>query len=95
MTLPAPDATGRPEERDDDLLTRAEASAYLLRFDVRLKPGTLARIWSVGADGPPRQHIRAKPFHPRGPLRDWQQAQRRTLRRTRTQGPSDSPGARS
>jgi hypothetical protein len=67
-------------ERDDDLLTRKEASAYLARFHVALKPATLARIWSVGGDGPPCQHIRAKPLYPRGELRAWALGQRTPLR---------------
>ena len=36
MTLPTTEAATGPAERDDDLLTRAEASAYLLRFAVHL-----------------------------------------------------------
>lgn len=74
-------ATERPaEERDDDLLTRAEASAYLARYNVRMKPATLARIWSVGGDGPPCRHIRRKPFYPRAELRAWALRQRTDLR---------------
>lgn len=70
-------------EQDHDLLTRTEASAYLARFNIALKPATLARIWSVGGDGPPCQHIRRKPYYPRGDLRAWAQAQRTALRRSR------------
>lgn len=70
-------------ERDEDLLTRTEASAYLARFNIALKPTTLARIWSVGGDGPPCQHIRRKPFYPRGDLRAWAEAQRTAVRRSR------------
>ena len=81
MTDPPPEPS--PLERDDDLLTRVEASAYLARFQVGLKPSTLARIWSVGGDGPPCQHIRGKPWYPRGALRDWAQSQRTRLRRSR------------
>ena len=80
MTLPDP---GLPEERDDDLLTRAEASAYLARFHIGLKPATLARIWSVGGDGPPCQHVRKKPHYPRGALRAWAAAQRTGVRTSR------------
>jgi hypothetical protein len=69
-----------PEERDDDLLTRVEASDYLARFNVRMKPATLARIWSVGHDGPPCRHIRRKPYYPRGELRAWALGQRSGLR---------------
>lgn len=60
---------------DDDLLTRAEASAFLALMGVRLKPATLARLWSTAAGGPPCQHIRSKPFYPRGLLRAWAQSQ--------------------
>lgn len=67
-------------ERDDDLLTRKEASAYLARYHVTLKPATLARIWSVGGDGPPCQHIRSRPLCPRGELRAWALGQRTPLR---------------
>jgi hypothetical protein len=73
-------------ERDDDLLTRAEASAFLARFSVRMKPATLARIWSVGQDGPPCRHIRRKPFYPRGELRAWALRQRSGLRASRASG---------
>lgn len=68
------------EECDDDLLTRVEASDYLARFNVRMKPSTLARIWSVGHDGPPCRHIRRKPYYPRGELRAWALGQRSGLR---------------
>lgn len=60
-----------PMEQDDDLLTRREASEFLVRFGIRMKPQTLARIWSTGGNGPPCRHIRHKPFYPRGVLRDW------------------------
>ena len=81
------------QEQDDDLLTRAEASAYLARLGVRLKPATLARIWSVGGDGPPCLHIRSKPWYPRGELCAWARGQRSGLRRTRLEPPA--PGAAS
>ena len=59
----------------DDLLTRKEASAFLAQFGVRLKPATLARLWSTGSNGPPCRHIRSKPHYPRGLLRSWAQSQ--------------------
>jgi len=65
---------------DGDLLTRAEASAFLGLLGIRLKPATLARIWSTAADGPPCRHIRSKPFYPRGLLRDWARSQMTELR---------------
>lgn len=83
VQAPTPDG-----ERDDDLLTRSQASAYLARFHVHLKPATLARMWSVGSPGPPCRHIRRKPMYPRGHLRDWARSQSSGLRRWRTE-----PGA--
>lgn len=74
---------GALDERDDDLLTRAEASEYLKRFHIGMKPATLARVWSVGGNGPPVQHIRGKPWYPRGELRAWAQSQSTGIRRTR------------
>lgn len=57
------------------LLTRKEAAAHLERFGIRLKPATLARLWSTGGDGPPCRHIRAKPFYPRDLLEAWAASQ--------------------
>lgn len=59
----------------DDLLTRAEASVFLAELGIRLKPASLARLWSTGSDGPPCRHIRAKPYYPRGLLQDWARSQ--------------------
>lgn len=77
------DPPAPPAELDEDFLTRTEASGYLARFNVRMKPATLARIWSVGHDGPPCRHIRRKPFYPRGELRAWALRQRTSLRASR------------
>jgi hypothetical protein len=90
MTDAAP--PGPPEERDDDLLTRAEASAYLLRFQVRLKPATLARLWSVGGNGPPCAHVRRRPYYPRGELRAWALAQHTRLRASDRPAPRPGDG---
>lgn len=79
-----------PDERDDDLLTRQQASVYLARFHIALKPATLARIWSVGGNGPPCQHIRGKPWYPRGVLRDWAKSQQTGVRRSRVE-PTNAP----
>ncbi len=84
--IPSEPETTATREHDEDLLTRAEASAYLSRFNVRMKPATLARIWSVGQDGPPCRHIRRKPFYPRGELRAWALQQRTGLRASRAPG---------
>jgi hypothetical protein len=59
------------EHEDDVLLTRAEASAFLARMGIQLKPSSLARLWSTGTNGPPCRHIRSKPYYPRGLLREW------------------------
>lgn len=74
--IPGPcDQAQAADAGDGDLLTRQEASAFLALFGIRLKPQSLARLWSTGGDGPPCRHIRAKPFYPRGLLRAWAQAQ--------------------
>ena len=90
--MTAPVDTPAPVERDEDLLTRAEASAYLGRFHIRLKPATLARIWSIGGNGPPCQHIRGKPWYPRGVLREWAQSQRTALRGAADRAGGSHPG---
>jgi len=66
-----------PEERleGEVLLTRAEASAFLATLGVRLKPATLARLWSASSNGPPCRHVRSKPYYPRALLREWALAQ--------------------
>lgn len=85
--------TGDPKEadtdveRDDDLLTRNQASEFLQRFGIRMKPTTLARAWSVG-NGPPCRHIRGKPLYPRGVLRGWAEAQDSGLRRASWERPA-------
>lgn len=75
-------------ERDEDLLTRAEASAFLARFKISMKPATLARIWSVGGGGPPCLHVRTKPYYPRGSLRAWAESQQTGLRRSAREPPA-------
>lgn len=79
--IPAVDgAASGPVADDEDLLTRKEASAFLADFGIRMKPQTLARLWSTGGNGPPCRHIRSKPFYPRGVLRDWARSQVGELR---------------
>lgn len=58
-----------------DLLTRAEASAWLEQRGIRMKPNTLARAYSTGSGGPPCRHIRNKPYYPRDLLGAWANAQ--------------------
>jgi hypothetical protein len=69
-------------EVEDELLTRAAASDFLKRFGIRMKPATLARLWSTGGDGPPCRHIRGKPFYPRDVLRTWAESQDTGLRQS-------------
>lgn len=83
-----PDA---PVERDDDLLTRSEASVFLARFGIRMKPATLARVWSTGTCGPPCRHIRSKPYYPRGLLAHWAGLQ---ISEIRTGAPNAAQGRR-
>lgn len=78
-------------EGDEALLTRAEASAFLALMGVHLKPATLARLWSTAAGGPPCQHIRSKPFYPRGLLRVWARSQ---ISEIRTGAPPAARGRR-
>ena len=61
-------------------LTRAEASACLERRGIRMKPSTLARLFSTGGDGPPCRHIRGKPFYPEDVLEAWADTQITELR---------------
>lgn len=65
---------------EGELLTRAEASALLAERGIRLKPATLARIWSMQSNGPPCRHVRSKPFYPRNLLELWAAAQISDLR---------------
>lgn len=76
---------------DEDLLTRAEASAFLALMGVHLKPATLARLWSTAAGGPPCRHIRSRPYYPRGLLRAWAQSQ---ISEIRTGAPPAAKGRR-
>ncbi len=81
MTEPSPHADADVvAETDDDRLTRSEASDFLLRFGIRLKPASLARMWSRGVDGPACRHVRGKPLYPRGVLRAWAESQDTGLR---------------
>ena len=76
---------------DEPLLTRAEASAFLGSFGIRLKPATLARLWSTGGNGPPCRHIRSRPFYPQDLLRDWARSQ---ISDIRTAAPPAARGRR-
>jgi len=80
MIEPMETGLDAPSAGEEDLLTRAEASAFLAPFGIRMKPATLARLWSAGGDGPPCRHIRAKPYYPRGLLRAWAMSQMSEIR---------------
>ena len=56
---------------EGELLTRREASDFLASLGVRLKPATLARLWSTGGNGPPCVLHRNRPRYPREVLRTW------------------------
>lgn len=56
-------------------LTRQEASQLLEVMGIRLKPATLARLWSTAGDGPPCRHIRSKPYYLRHLLEAWARSQ--------------------
>jgi hypothetical protein len=60
-----------PADFEDALLTRREASEYLATIGVRRKPATLAKIFSIGADGPPCRHDGRKPLYPKRSLHAW------------------------
>lgn len=65
---------------EGELLTRAEAAAFLSAMGVRMKTATLARLWSTASDGPPVRHIRSKPYYPQRLLGNWGRAQISDLR---------------
>ena len=77
----APAPSGE-QNSDDVLLTRKEASDFLLTLGVQLKPSTLARLWSTGGNGPPCVHHRNRPRYPQGVLRAWAAAQTTPLQRS-------------
>ena len=79
--IPAAEPVGPASEAaDEDLLTRKEASAFLVQYGIRMKPETLARLWSTGGNGPPCLHVRHRPYYPRGVLRAWALTQVSDLR---------------
>lgn len=76
---------------DEALLTRKEAAAVLNAMGVRLKPATLARLWSTGGNGPPCRHVRTKPHYPLGLLKAWGLSQ---ISEVRTGAPAAAQGRR-
>ncbi len=75
-------ASESPVAIDADLLTRREASDFLATLGVRLKPSTLARLWSTGGNGPPCVRHRNRPRYPREVLRTWAAQQTTGLMRS-------------
>lgn len=71
-----------PDDFEDALLTRAEAAAYLSSIGVRRKPATLAKLFCIGADGPPCKHDGRKPLYPKRELHVWGMRQLSALRRS-------------
>lgn len=72
-------------------LTRAEAAIFLTELGIRIKPATLARLWSTNGGGPPCRHIRAKPYYPREMLKAWADDQ---ISEVRTGAPPAARGQR-
>lgn len=72
-------------------LTRAEAAIFLTELGIRIKPATLARLWSTNGGGPPCRHIRAKPYYPRDLLKAWADDQ---ISEVRTGAPPAARGRR-
>lgn len=64
----------------EDRLTSMEGAALRVPFGVRMRPETLARLWSTGGDRPPCRHVQHEFNDPRGRLRDWPGAQVGDLR---------------
>ncbi|MFT3727836.1 MAG: hypothetical protein QM759_08445 [Terricaulis sp.] len=71
-----------PADFADALLTRNEASAYLASIGVRRAPATLAKLFSVGRDGPPCRHDGRTPLYPKMLLHLWGMRQLTQLRRS-------------
>lgn len=61
----------KPALTPSDWLTRAQASAFLKSQGIRMKPTTLARVYSTGSGGPPCRHVRNKPYYPLDLLAAW------------------------
>lgn len=89
--MSAGDLTSMDPAADEVRLTRSEASAFLMAMGIRIKPATLARLWSTNAGGPPCRHIRSKPYYPRDLLKAWADAQ---ISEIRTGAPSADRGRR-
>lgn len=71
-----------PDDIDDELLTREEASEYLATLGVRRRPATLAKLFCTRSDGPPVIHDGRKPYYPKRQLHEWGMRQLSQLRRS-------------
>jgi hypothetical protein len=71
-----------PEDFVDALLDRREASAYLQSIGVRRTPATLAKLFSIGGDGPPCVHDGRRPLYPKRQLHEWGVGRLTMLRRS-------------
>ena len=89
-----PPVAAEPAGSADELLTRKEASDFLLTLGVKLKPSTLARLWSTGGNGPPCVHHRNRPRYPREVLRAWAAQQTTALRRSPRTVPQETADGR-
>jgi hypothetical protein len=71
-----------PDDFEDALLTRSQASAYLASIGVRRAPATLAKLFCIGVDGPPCRHDGRRPLYPKRLLHVWGMRQLTRLRRS-------------
>jgi hypothetical protein len=60
-----------PDDFEDVLLDRRQASAYLESIGIRRKPATLAKLYCIGADGPPCVHDGRRVLYPKRLLHLW------------------------
>jgi len=74
-----------PEETEDVLLTRKEASRELATLGIRRAPSTLAKIFCTRSDGPPCTHLGRTPYYPRSKLHEWARSQLTGLRSSSSQ----------
>lgn len=86
-----------PDDFEDGLLSRCEASIYLESIGVRRKSTTLAKLYCTAADGPPCVHDGRRVLYPKRLLHLWGMGQlsvlRRRSRKTRAQTAAAAEGA--
>jgi hypothetical protein len=71
-----------PDGFEDALLDRREASAYLETIGIRRKPATLAKLYCIGADGPPCVHDGRRVLYPKRSLHLWGMRQLTAVRKS-------------